>query len=373
MPFQGEPLEIGFNPEFLRDGLEAVESGRRAAEAHLAPAPGPARGRGRQRVPVPAHADPAERVRRIAVRARHPPLAAQLPLLRGGGGAAGPGLTVITGPNGAGKTNLLEALYFACTGPLVPDGERARGGALRRRRRAARARRGARRRQPPHHGRLRARGGQAPGGRRRAGRPPDRLGGAAARLRLPARPARPRPRRAGPAPRPPRPGDRRAVADPRRDAPRLRRRAGPAQRAAGRDPGRAGRAAARCRRGTRSWRATASRSPPTAPPRSPSWTRPFAAHAEALGLEGGAELALPAALEGRDARRSSPPSWPSAWTPTSSAASPATARTATSWCCARAGRELRDLRLARASSGSGCWRCCWPSARCSPPSAGPRR
>src|SRR3954463_3507409 len=28
----------------------------------------------------------------------------------------GSGLTVITGRNGAGKTNLLEALYFACTG-----------------------------------------------------------------------------------------------------------------------------------------------------------------------------------------------------------------------------------------------------------------
>jgi DNA replication and repair protein RecF len=28
----------------------------------------------------------------------------------------GPALTVITGPNGAGKTNLLEALYFGCTG-----------------------------------------------------------------------------------------------------------------------------------------------------------------------------------------------------------------------------------------------------------------
>ena len=27
VPFEGEPLEIGFNPEFLRDGLESVESG----------------------------------------------------------------------------------------------------------------------------------------------------------------------------------------------------------------------------------------------------------------------------------------------------------------------------------------------------------
>src|SRR5436190_14314313 len=30
--------------------------------------------------------------------------------------ALGPGLTVIAGPNGAGKSNLLEALYFGCTG-----------------------------------------------------------------------------------------------------------------------------------------------------------------------------------------------------------------------------------------------------------------
>jgi DNA replication and repair protein RecF len=30
--------------------------------------------------------------------------------------AFGDGLTVITGPNGAGKTNLIEALYFGCTG-----------------------------------------------------------------------------------------------------------------------------------------------------------------------------------------------------------------------------------------------------------------
>jgi DNA polymerase III subunit beta len=26
VPFEGEPLEIGFNPEFLKDGIESVQS-----------------------------------------------------------------------------------------------------------------------------------------------------------------------------------------------------------------------------------------------------------------------------------------------------------------------------------------------------------
>ena len=62
VPFQGEPLEIGFNPEFLRDGLEAVESGDVLLKLISPLRPGADRGRGRQRVPVPADADPAERL-----------------------------------------------------------------------------------------------------------------------------------------------------------------------------------------------------------------------------------------------------------------------------------------------------------------------
>ena len=49
-------------------------------------------------------------------RRRHAPRAARLPQLRGAEVDLGPRLTVVQGPNGAGKTNLLEALYFGCTG-----------------------------------------------------------------------------------------------------------------------------------------------------------------------------------------------------------------------------------------------------------------
>src|SRR5918997_1295068 len=59
---------------------------------------------------------------------------------------------------------------------------------------------------------------------------------------------------------------------------------------------------------------------------------------------------------------SSPPSSPSAWTPTSSAASPATGRIATtSRCCAAAASCAPTAR--RASSAWPCWPCCSPSGR----------
>ena len=40
VPFAGEPFEIGFNPEFLRDGLESVDSEELRAEADQPAAPG---------------------------------------------------------------------------------------------------------------------------------------------------------------------------------------------------------------------------------------------------------------------------------------------------------------------------------------------
>ena len=46
----------------------------------------------------------------------------------------GAGLTVVSGRNGAGKTNLLEALYFACTGRSCRTANEREVRALRRRR-----------------------------------------------------------------------------------------------------------------------------------------------------------------------------------------------------------------------------------------------
>ena len=98
------------------------------------------------------------------------PAPARLPHVRGRGRRAGRGLTVVHGPNGAGKTNLLEALYFGCTGRscrTTNEREVVRFDAA-----AARVEvDGARpRRRPRAERRLRARRAEAAEGRRRAGR-----------------------------------------------------------------------------------------------------------------------------------------------------------------------------------------------------------
>ena len=182
--------------------------------------------------------------------------------------ALGAGLTVVHGRNGAGKTNLLEALYFGCTGRSCrTSNERevvrfdagvgaGRGRPARRRGRRAHADRG-----------LRARRGEAPAGRRRDRRA-HRRPVAPADLRVPARPPRARQGPAGAAPLARRPGRRGDVARPLGDAPRLRPGARAAQRAAGPRARRPRIGRARCRRGTPSSRATASRCATTAPPRS---------------------------------------------------------------------------------------------------------
>ena len=194
VPFQGEPLEIGFNPEFLRDGLEAIEGGDVLLKLISPLRPGPDPGGGRQRVHLPADADPpqrvGERVRVTRLRLRNFRSYEQADV------RLGEGMTVVSGRNGAGKTNLLEALYFACTGRSCRTANEREVRALRRRRRAAGAVGAGRRRRARRQRRLPARRGQASPRRRRARRAPDGLRGAAAGLGLPAGPARARVRRA---------------------------------------------------------------------------------------------------------------------------------------------------------------------------------
>ena len=258
VPFPGEPLEIGFNPEFLRDGLESGRVRRRAAEADPPAAAGPDRGGRRQRLPVPDHADPAERAdgrRRVIVTRLTP---ARLPHLRGGGGAARARADRRHRPQRRRQDEPARGALLRLHRALVPDGERARVRALRRAAHAARAR-AARTRGGAHELSVGFQPGRAEAAarRRRAGRAADRRRGAPAGVRLPARPARARHGRAGAAPRAPRPGRRRAVAGARGDAPRLRAGARPAQRAASPRSAPAAPAAARCRPGTPSSPATA--------------------------------------------------------------------------------------------------------------------
>ena len=133
---------------------------------------------------------------------------------------------------------------------------------------------------------------------------------------------------------------RRAVARARGDPPRLQRRARAAQRAPGLDPRRPRLAglAARLGRGARPPRRRADgRSRGDRRPASPALCT--ACTGPRARGQGGA--ALQAALGGRQRRGAGRGARRARWTPTSSAGSPATARTATTLGFRREGRELR--------------------------------
>ena len=63
VPFHGEPFEIGFNPEFLRDGLESIETEELVLKLISPLRPGLIESPGHRRLRLPDHADPPERVR----------------------------------------------------------------------------------------------------------------------------------------------------------------------------------------------------------------------------------------------------------------------------------------------------------------------
>ncbi len=86
----------------------------------------------------------------------------------------------------------------------------------------------------------------------------------------------------------------------------------------------------------------------------------FADRADALGLYGDVELTYRPRTRAATAT-DSPPSWRSASRPIWIAASPVTGPTATIWRSGSAGASCASTDR-RASSASACWRCCWPSA-----------
>ena len=297
--------------------------------------------------------------------------AARLPLLRARRGRiSAPGLTVVHGPNGAGKTNLLEALYFGCTGrsPRTRnERELVRFGA--RRRASSCARPTAR---APHE----LASASSPGEPKRMsadGAPVERLLDVATRPLLSVfAPDRLELIKGAPgrAPRAPRPVRRRALAGAAATAaPTARPRA--AQRAARRHP-----------RGPRLARDALAPGTPARGRRVALrehraravalLAEPFAEHAAQLGLTGEARLDYRPRSRAADERASSSPSCRRAWRATWRAASPRTVRTATSSRCCATGASCASTAR-RASSAWPCSRCCWPSARRSRASAAARR
>ena len=60
--FEGEPLEIGFNPEFLKEGIESVEGDEVMLRLISPLRPGPAAAGRQRRLPLPGDADPPQRL-----------------------------------------------------------------------------------------------------------------------------------------------------------------------------------------------------------------------------------------------------------------------------------------------------------------------
>ena len=79
IPYDGEEFEIGFNPQYLIEGIEAVDESDVTLKFTNPLRPGLDLRRGR-RLRLPHHADPPERLRRVllgelsagAPRRRHP-------------------------------------------------------------------------------------------------------------------------------------------------------------------------------------------------------------------------------------------------------------------------------------------------------------
>ena len=118
VPFAGEPFEIGFNPEFLRDGVESVDSDDLLLKLISPLRPGPDRGRRRERVPLPDHADPPERVSRAVVES---PPRARLPHLREADVAARRGSHRHPRPERRGEDQPARGAVLRLHRPLVPD------------------------------------------------------------------------------------------------------------------------------------------------------------------------------------------------------------------------------------------------------------
>ena len=117
-PYSGEPLEIAFNPQFLVEGIESVDTEEIAMQLSSPLRPGLLRPVGRRGLQLPRDADPAQRLsgRRshVVVESLERPRLPQPG--RPARSSSARGSTCSGAPNGAGKTNLLEATYAALAG-----------------------------------------------------------------------------------------------------------------------------------------------------------------------------------------------------------------------------------------------------------------